>query len=477
MPASTTPLASSQAGRIFSRQIPGAVAPFIAALLDLLGLGFANLLYIQVYQVFDSSTWRVRLYVSEDPAAHLQASACVFGTQAPRDEVAAKLVLDCVPASEKCPSFARGHRLAISYRSADTKPEQQDFLARVRKTLIERDAPPATHNHCSAQAFDQSHVAALAWVTEHSPKPAAPEDLRPPGPEVSVEALGEERPLLEPLLQGFASHFGQPIRLYRCARQGIPEAIVLHYPEVSGNRVFLNAPRKFRDDDRFVRYFGRLGFRCDPDYEVRQIPTPMSFRRLAAAAGNGDNGFRPALVLRHELIYVANTWFGHVLQGTFPMNTGYPWLYRSSKKLRPWIRRIQPLHELWDTHFHALGHDMSLHILLTHAIERGPLIRLCERVRLSQAQHLGRTRGLLNPLPLIMFFEEDLTAHCLDVWARVDRPEDFSKMFAASQERLDAMLERRLVSARRDAVAGAYLGKWHPRNLAASLFKKAPRPG
>ncbi len=244
--------------------------------------------------------------------------------------------------------------------------------------------------------------------------------LRPPEElplEEHLHELGAEAELIAPLAHAYREHYGESIALVRW-RSGPPSLL---FPDVAPDQsLFLHGSQHLDRDVRFTAYLRDLGYGM-ADGKLRLVPTPAGFVARRQAMGLEARGFEPRLILARTPVLSSRTWLRSLGEGVFPINLRGELAYRLTRPAREVGRRLhEELATMWHTHFHALGHDMSLHVFGMHRLEPRHTRELTERA--SQAARALRPRTAVT---VARFVEEDLTRHCVRVWNDIDRPEAF----------------------------------------------------
>ncbi len=270
-----------------------------------------------------------------------------------------------------------------------------------------------------ARRLTPEHQRALAFAIDRLRAAAT---LRPPEElplEEHLHELGAEAPLLEPLARAYREHYGESIQLVRWP-SGPPSLL---FPDVAPEQsLFLQGSSHLERDVRFAAYLRDLGYGM-AEGKLRLVPTPAAFVTRRAALGLGDRGFRPRLIRARTPVLSSRVWLRSIGEGVFPINLRGALAYRLTRPVRELGRRVH--HELatmWHTHFHALGHDMSLHVFGMHRLEPRLTRRLTER-----AEAAARTLDPRRPVTVAGYFEGELTRHCTQVWNGIGAPEDFER--------------------------------------------------
>ncbi len=250
--------------------------------------------------------------------------------------------------------------------------------------------------------------------------------LAPPAPEPldahSIDAFGDEASLIRPLLDSYRDHYGRGLELVRWP-SGPPSIL---FPDVVQEQsVFATVSVPFAEDVRMRAYLRDLGYGL-LGRKMRLVPTPAAFRARRAAVGLGASGFAARLIRARIPVLRTRPWLVGLAEGTFTVNLRSARLNRWTRLTREIGRRLHPeLAAMWHTHFHALGHDMGLHVFALHRIPESGMADLKARARRA-AQ--GRRR---NALSTAAFFEGELTRRCVDIWDKLAHPAEFAARFAA----------------------------------------------
>lgn len=244
--------------------------------------------------------------------------------------------------------------------------------------------------------------------------------LRPPEElplEDHLHELGDEAPLLAPLAHAYREHYGESIALVRW-QSGPPSLL---FPDVAPDQsLFLHGSQHLDRDVRFTAYLRDLGYGM-ADGKLRLVPTPAGFVARRRAMGLEARGFEPRLILARTPVLSSRTWLRSLGEGVFPINLRGELAYRLTRPAREVGRRLHDeLATMWHTHFHALGHDMSLHVFGMHRLEARHTRELTDRA--AKAARALRPRTAVT---VARFVEGDLTRHCVRVWNDIDRPEAF----------------------------------------------------
>ncbi|HJL04172.1 MAG TPA: hypothetical protein RMH85_18060 [Polyangiaceae bacterium LLY-WYZ-15_(1-7)] len=252
-----------------------------------------------------------------------------------------------------------------------------------------------------------------------------------------------EGALLAPWVDAFAAHYGRPLGLWWPERgeAGRPS---LAFPDVAPEQsVFLRAPAVFANDARGRAYLADLGYGVDAGGKIAIVPLPADFARRRAALGQ-RGGFDARLVPAPVALFSGRRWLRDLAGGVLPINLYGRRAYALTRRPRALSTRLHPTFvRKWHTHFHALGHDMSLHALGWHRIGVAAREALLAEARRTLGLGLRARRAAARAA---IFFEERLTRTCAELWMELDAPDAF-------EARFDAALPT-LLAALRDALAG-----------------------
>lgn len=239
-----------------------------------------------------------------------------------------------------------------------------------------------------------------------------------------------EGALLAPWTSAYAAHYGLPLRL-----KATPSQPSVAFPDLRlAQSLFLRAPAAFTEWARGRAYLQDLGMDVGPSGYVDVVPTPAEFRRRVRALGLPEP-LRPTFAPDPALVIPPARWLAHLRRRRLPIHLRAEWKYRLGAPAREVMHRVYaPWRVKWHTHFHAFGHDMSLHGLALHRLPAAALEALLERA--------GRARGR-GVRAAADFFETTLTRRCVELWREVDEPEAFADAF----ERVFPELERALETA------------------------------
>ena len=272
----------------------------------------------------------------------------------------------------------------------------------------------ATHRLCGALAArldDLGDLRATLLCEQVEPPRYRSVELTPAA---CAAHLGPEGRVLAGSFVAFARYFGEPLHLVWRAADSPPS---IEYPPVTDQAVLLHAPPPLREDALFLAYLDDLGYGVDARGKVSAVPLPFAFskrRRQLRATG----GLWPQLQVYRATLYSSRAWLTHIADGVLPVNAHGP----TSRGLA--LLATAPLHssqkEKLTTHFHALAHDMGLHVLACHRV---PAARMRELSRLARVA-LGRGRGPTRRAA--EFFEEPFTRTCMSVWAEIEHPDGFA---------------------------------------------------
>ncbi|HJK90484.1 MAG TPA: hypothetical protein RMH26_07055, partial [Polyangiaceae bacterium LLY-WYZ-15_(1-7)] len=218
----------------------------------------------------------------------------------------------------------------------------------------------------------------------------------------------------------------------------------LAFPDVAPEQsVFLRAPAVFANDARGRAYLADLGYGVDAGGKIAIVPLPADFARRRAALGQ-RGGFDARLVPAPVALFSGRRWLRDLAGGVLPINLYGRRAYALTRRPRALSTRLHPTFvRKWHTHFHALGHDMSLHALGWHRIGVAAREALLAEARRTLGLGLRARRAAARAA---IFFEERLTRTCAELWMELDAPDAF-------EARFDAALPT-LLAALRDALAG-----------------------
>jgi hypothetical protein len=242
----------------------------------------------------------------------------------------------------------------------------------------------------------------------------------------------------------------------------------------------------FAKKPRMLAHLRALGFDWDEDGVILTIPTPTSFGERAAILGLAKSGFMPEIVVLDALDIPSGAWLTHLMRAVVPLNVGTERLYARELRARRTARRERSMIH----HLLCLPHDTTKHLLVFHLVPRSCLDDLGVRARAALglgrswlggdvSLHLARVlgalpKGLLAPVPLLTFYENDLYDYCQRVWSVVDQPEDFAPTFARKSHyvQLVDVLSRRVAQVEEIGVPWREVP---PRPYARFEVARAPR--
>ncbi len=242
----------------------------------------------------------------------------------------------------------------------------------------------------------------------------------------------------------------------------------------------------FANKPRMLAHLRTLGFDWDEDGVLLQIPTPRSFRARVDALGLPSSGFTAEVVLLDALGIPAGAWLSWLVCASLPINVGTTRLYARERLTGPSGASIRTERsERWKGsmihHLLCLPHDTTKHLLVSHLVPRPCLEDLGERARVGFGPprrwlagdvsfRLARPFGVLPraclaPVPLLVFYENDLYDYCRSVWRVIDTPQDFAPTFTKTSHyrQLLDVLGRRVAQATR---VGAFWRDAPPRPYA-----------
>ncbi len=257
--------------------------------------------------------------------------------------------------------------------------------------------------------------------------PGAVGTKTPPDAKVRAEAA-----LLAPMARAYEQFYGVPLPVVQVGSidsESEPDASVVFANVAPQQSLFMPTPAPFAHDYMRRAYLHDLGFDA-PDGLIRTVPLPSTYaRRFRRIFGHAPT-LRPRLLAATAVVLSPRRWLRHLVRQEFPINVRSMAAYRGSRLPR-WVFR-HVLRTMWNTHFHAFGHDMSMHVLATHRIHRASMTRLLHLA--AQAEQRGRAKGAAA------FFEETLTQCCLGLWRRGVAPDAFGDAFEGHMEEMSAAL-------------------------------------
>lgn len=290
------------------------------------------------------------------------------------------------------------------------EPDGPGFRQHPRFTLAHSQCDAETATWCAARPWDLEAIAQALHRFE--------EDVAWAPREVPIEEAFDapDGSVLGQVARAFERHYRVPLRALDLARD-IPSIV---FPQVApGQNLFLRAPRSF-DDLRMRAHVRDLGFDVR-DGDLRVVPLPSSFEP-------NEGGLVPRFVERAPVMLSPARWVRSVVSGTLPINTRFDGDSLLHRIARASARASGSLDAMWNTHFCALGHDMSLHAFAMHRLgaeEWDPL-----RAALRAALRLGRAKEAAD------FVEGTLTRHCVRLWNEATSPEDWDVRFARHREEI-----------------------------------------
>ena len=254
-------------------------------------------------------------------------------------------------------------------------------------------------------------------------------------------ALTKEASLLQPTLAAASEYFGaQSFTEYFEAPRPALRILFAPVPPhlATGPTYFLAAPESFRQRRVFSDYLRTLGYFVEADGLVRTVPSPETLRRLLAATGTTNTGFRARLMPIDDYRVDPLSWLDLYVEGSIGINVGTTQFY--AEHARKLALRIP--NRFWCEHLTAVGHDMSVHVLLTH---RMPFAQIAELGALAEptlrrCKAAGRQDALL---PLVEFYEADLPQVCREIWEQLSTPDDFERALSRERDELLARCRRR----------------------------------
>ena len=313
-------------------------------------------------------------------------------------------------------------RIAAPRREGDTLSWQlsgePDRAARWRSELDERLAGAGS-----------ASVAAAVDVLRRDVAPREPAHSPLTG-SIARATLGEDGALLAASVDAFGRYYGEPLVAVALAGDDAPS--VGFPPVVRDQELLMYAPPPFRQDARTRAYLEDLGFAIDKRHRVFAVPTPRVFSRRGARLGV-SGGLRPELRVLRATLFSPRAWLSAIIEGVFPINV-HAVIANALARLGHRAPLHPSQHEKLNNHFHALGHDMGIHTLAMHRVGKGQMAELRRLARVA------RGRGRAGPAA--RFFEERLTRACVDTWAELEHPDEFSRAFGPTFQVLRAELAR-----------------------------------
>lgn len=255
-----------------------------------------------------------------------------------------------------------------------------------------------------------------------TPEPARAEAL---DGENTPQLFADEGSILAPLTEFFRRHYRTSLDAVCIGGSDRPS---LRFPDVAlGQNVFMGAPPAFTQDALLRAYLADLGFAVSSGSMLSTVPTPARFMERRGEGEDGKDGYVPALLPTRTAVLSARQWLGYVSRGRFPINLYSRYSYLLTT---PWrvasCRLHHELSTMWNSHFHALGHDMALHVFTMHRIPSSWVRRLAQ-----MAATAGRTEGGRHGTEAAWFFEGPLTRLCTEIWREIEDPRDFAGKFDA----------------------------------------------
>jgi hypothetical protein len=282
-----------------------------------------------------------------------------------------------------------------------------------------------------------------AWASPWSPaeRPARTEAQADPALQRECELLG---PTLHAASRYFrapceAEWFATPAPALRVHMACIPDDLT------AGPNYFLDAPRSFGRRRELAGYLRDLGYFLHEDGLMRTVPSPETLHRLLGRMGVASGGFRARLIEVDDYRVDPVGWLEFYLEGSIGINVANAEFYaKHARKLG-----LHMPNRLWCEHLTAVGHDMSVHVLLTHRV---PFSHIAEMGALAEPL-LRRCKSENRPdalMPLVAFYEADLPQICREVWERLSTPEDFERAFSERREELYGRLRSRSARVERE---------------------------
>ncbi len=261
------------------------------------------------------------------------------------------------------------------------------------------------------------------------------------------EALSKELSLLQPTLTAASEYFGARCHAeYFEAPRSALRVLFAPIPSrlATGPSYFLAAPEPFLQRRVLSDYLRALGYFVEEDGLVRTVPTPETLRRLLVEMDVLNTGFRARLMPVDDYRVDPRSWLDLYVEGSIGINVGAAAFYaRHARKLA-----LRVPNRFWCEHLAVVGHDMSVHVLLTH---RMPVAQISELGALAEptlrrCKNAGRKDALL---PLVDFYEEDLPQVCREVWEHLSTPDDFERAVGVRRSELLARCRQRTAECER----------------------------
>ena len=304
--------------------------------------------------------------------------------------------------------------------------ERRDLVLRVaREGRGFRESSRIVLSHSNSSGEDARFLAARPWrldaVADAFDSLEASLAFEPGSVPIdqAFDDMGPEGKVFRPWAVAFERHYGQPLEAWDLGR----ETPSVCFPVVAADQnTFLGAE------------FGRARMRAyilDRGYAVadgllRVVPPPSA---LTPAEGGLE-----ARLMEHAPVAVSpGRWVRSVLAGVLPINVlGWPKHHGLVGRLAGLTSHLHPqLRTMWNSHFCALGHDMSLHAFSFH--------RMGARSWRPIREALWPLLRTASERTVADFIEGPLTRHCAELWGEVSVPEQFDALF---DERLPALLSQ-----------------------------------
>ncbi|MFK7991252.1 MAG: hypothetical protein AB8I08_34875 [Sandaracinaceae bacterium] len=238
----------------------------------------------------------------------------------------------------------------------------------------------------------------------------------------ALDDMGREGSTLRPWAMAFERHYGQAIQAWDLGG----ETPSVCFPVVATDQnTFLHTPAEF-ERARMQAYIMDRGYAV-ADGLLRVVPLPAS---LVPPEGGLEARF-----IEHAPFMVSpGRWVRSVLAGTLPINIfRWPTHHGLSGRFANLSARVHPeVRTMWNSHFCALGHDMSLHAFSFHRMGASAWQPVRQALR-------GLLRTRREQKTAADFIEGPLTRHCVSLWYEATFPEQFDSLFT---ERLPELLSQ-----------------------------------
>jgi len=197
---------------------------------------------------------------------------------------------------------------------------------------------------------------------------------------VDPAALEEEATLLAPLLERWAEHVG-PVEVLPLDDGGR----ALRFPPLpddldpGGRTRFQPLPGPLRGGAHRATYEA-LGFRADPDFVLRTVPTPATLIARAAAIGE-PLAFVPKLLPLERDVVPPERWVRSLADGVVPIHVPRAGLSRwADRALASPLRRFPSARSALAGRLASLPHDLAKHVLLPRRLSAARLVELRARL-------------------------------------------------------------------------------------------------